>query len=190
MTRIAKTFLCLLIMLSPVVASAHHIMGLPHYKYGDDYPQLPYAEVMAMVGDYDVHFTYFPGTPKPGERVRLKVYVVERESRAVYREPLKVQYARERWLRSDENVGDLEEIRVGDGPEGNDYKFFHTFDEADAFLVKLHFPNGDSVEVLPFPVQIGVTDARPFLFGSVLLLLISVAIVGVIKRRRAQEARK
>lgn len=188
MIRTLKALLLCFVLLWPTMASAHHIMGIPHYKYGDDYPQLPFAEVKAQVGDYDLHFTYFPGTPKPGQRVRFKLYAFHRETREPFREPLKLTYARERFLRSNEEIGEIQEIRVGQGPEGNDYKFFHTFEDADSFYLNIHFPYEDGIELIPFPVQIGVTDTRPLLGGSILVLFLAVGTVAVLKRRKKKEA--
>lgn len=188
MMRLLPSLILTLLILLPSVASAHHIMGIPHYKYGDDYPQLPFAEIKAQVGDYDLHFTYFPGTPKPGERVRFKLYAFHRETREPFRKPLEVSYFRERFLRSDVRKGESLQIQVGDGPEGNDYKFFHVFEEADSFYVRVHFPHRDGMEVIPFPVQIGVTDTRPLLGGSVLLLFLAVGTVAVINRRRKKRS--
>lgn len=188
MMRALQSLVLTLAVLWPSVASAHHIMGIPHYQYGDGYPQLPFAEIKAQVGNYDLHFTYFPGTPKPGERVRLKLYAFNRETREPYREPLKLAYARERFLRSNQQVGELVEIQVGQGPEGNDYKFFHVFADADSFYINLHFPHEGAIEVIPFPVQIGVTDARPLLGGSIMVLFLAVGIVAVLKRRRKKKA--
>jgi len=188
MTRMLQAIVVLMVLSLPSMASAHHIMGIPHYQYGEDYPQLPFAEVKAQVGDYDLHFTYFPGTPKPGERVRFKLYAFTRDTNEPFREPLQVQYFRKRFLRSDVSLGGGEEIRVGKGPEGNDYKFFHAFKDADAFFVTVKFPNGDVMEAVPFPVQIGVTDTRPLLLGAVLTLFLAILVVAVLKRRRKRKA--
>jgi hypothetical protein len=186
--RLLQSIIVVFGLLLPSFANAHHIMGIPHYKYGDDYPQLPFAEVKAQVGDYDIHFTYFPGTPKPGQRVRFKLYAYHRETREPFREPLEVSYAKERFLRSNLKVSENLPIAVGQGPEGNDYKFFHTFEDADSFFVNLYFPHEGGIEVIPFPVQIGVTDTRPILGGSIFLLFFSVGTVAVLKRRRKKKA--
>jgi len=163
---------------------AHHILGIPHYKYGDDYPQIPYLEVIAQVGSYDLDFTYFPGIPEPGERIRFKLYVHDRESGAVYREPLDVQVVRKRFLRSAVPVTEDFRVHPGTGPEKNDYKFFLTFEQAEAFEIRVRFPNGEQIETIPFPVVIGKTDDRPLIFGALALLGLSVGAVAVVKRRR------
>lgn len=173
----------------PQVAMGHHILGIPHYKYGTDYPQIPYAEVLAEVGDYNIHFTYFPGTPKPGERVRFKLYAFNRETKELFLEPLKVVFRRKTTFGS-EAYGEPTTIRPGVGPEKNDYKFFTSFDEATAYQVEVHFPNDGDIEKIPFPVQIGETDPRPLLLGAIGILGFAVIGVGVAKRRRKKQQKK
>lgn len=169
-------------------AQAHHILGIPHYKYGEEYPQIPYVEILAQTGSMNLHFTYFPGTPNPGERIRFKLYAYDRESKQPFREPLRVDVVRERWLLSDPVVAGPTEITTGMGPEANDYKFFFTFDDATSYKVRVYFPTADGVETISFPVQIGETDTRPLFGGALMVLFLSVGTVAFIKRRRKRAA--
>jgi len=191
LTRVPGTIALFTILtaLLPTMAAAHHILGIPHYRYGDEYPQIPYLEVMAQVGDYDLDFTYFPGVPRPGERVRFKLYVRQRHTGEAFREPLTAEVVRTRFLRSPVRVAEPFTIETGSGPEANDYKFFFAFDEPEAYQVRLIFPNGESIETIPFPVVIGQTNDRPLIFGAAGVLLLAVVTVGVIKNRRRAAAR-
>ena len=47
----------LLILLWPQTAAAHHILGLPHYSYKENYPQVPTLEYPATSGPYDILMT-------------------------------------------------------------------------------------------------------------------------------------
>jgi len=163
---------------------AHHVLGIPHYKYGDDYPQIPYLEVIAQAGPYDLSFTHFPGFPRPGERIRLKLYVRDRETGTPYLDPLHVELFRRRFLWGSTPAGAPITIHPGVGPERNDYKFYLTFDEAEAYEIRVHFPNGDQLEVIPFPVVVGKTDDRPLIFAAAGLLAAAVVSVAAVKRRR------
>lgn len=174
----------LLVTSIPSVVAAHHILGIPHYKYGDDYPQIPYLEVIAQVGPMDLDFTYFPGMPKPGEDVRFKLYVHDRTSGAVFRGPLQVQVVQSSFLGGDTPISKPFEIRPGTGPERNDYKFFLRFDEPEAYEIRVSFPNGAAVEVVPFPVVIGQTDDRPLVLGAVGLLGLAIVSVAIVKRNQ------
>lgn len=180
-----KSALALLMFVAlPSFAAAHHILGIPHYMYDENYPQIPFLEVIAQVGPTDLNFTYFPGIPNPGEAVRFKLYVHKRDTGEVFRDPLMVNVVRKRFLQGDVAVVEPFEIRPGVGPEKNDYKFFLTFEAAEAYEVRVRFPNGDGVEVIPFPVVIGKTDDRPLLFGAVGILGMTVVSVAMVKKKR------
>ncbi len=184
MSRILLLLALLLAVPSPL-ARAHHILGIPHYAYSDEYPQTPFVEVMAQVGSKDLDFTYYPGIPDPGDRLRFKLYVRDRETGEPYTEPLTVVYARKSFFGGSEAIHGPVEIRPGVGPEANDFKFFFTFEDAEAYEVRVAVPNGDDVEVVPFPVTIGQTDSRPLLLAAAGTVGIAVVAVALIKRRRA-----
>lgn len=170
-------------------ALAHHVLGLPHYKYSAEYPQVPYLEVIAQVGPHDLDFTYFPGTPRPGETVRFKLYIQRRETGEVFREPLTVQTYQKKLFGRAVPVGEPFTIRPGSGPEANDYKFHLAFDDPEAYEVRVSFPGPDGMEIIPFGVSIGETDNRPLIIGAGVVLGGAVLIVGVLKRRREARAR-
>ncbi|MCP3962271.1 MAG: hypothetical protein GY719_30890 [bacterium] len=180
----------LLAVALPAAAPAHHILGIPHYKYSDEYPQIPYMEVLAQVGPHDLVFTHFPGFPEPGEAVRFKLYIRERDGGRVFRQPLRIEVTQKHFLRRTEPVVPPFDIRPGSGPERNDYKFFLTFSEREAYELRLRFPSGDGFETIPFPVVIGKTDDRPLIFGAVALLALAVASVAAVKRRRRWRRRR
>ena len=169
-------------------ASAHHILGIPHYKYGEEYPQIPYVEVVAEVGTRQLVFTYFPGTPKPGDRVRFKLYVRDEVTGEPFRDPLTATFVQRKFFGADEVIAGPLTLKVGVGPEGNDYKFFHTFEAAEAYELHIDFPNGDTHELIPFPISIGVTDDRPLFFGAAGVLVVAVITVALLKRRKKAEA--
>jgi hypothetical protein len=141
-------------------------------------------EVVAQVGANDLVFTHFPGFPKPDDTVRFKLYVRNRETGEVFREGLRVEVFRKHFLYGDESVAQGFEIHPGTGPEKNDYKFFVTFAEAEAYAIHVLFPNQDGVERIPFPVTIGETDDRPLIFGAAGLLGLAVLTVAFVKRRQ------
>ncbi len=178
----------LVLLALPVPLAAHHILGIPHYKYSEEYPQIPYLEVLAQVGPMDLVFTHFPGFPEPGETVRLKLYVHDRDSGEVFRRPLVAEVVRKRFLRDAVPVAEPLTLRPGTGPEKNDYKFFLTFSEAEAYEVRLRFPVDGGFETIPFPVTIGRTDDRPLIFAAAALLAAAVVVVALTKKRRRRRA--
>lgn len=185
-TLVAATLLAL----GAAPVAAHHIMGIPHYAYDENYPQLPFVEVTAQSGAWDLRFTYFPGLIQPGERIRFKLYGRHRESGEPLRVPLVAQLRRRRFAAASEPLAEPFPLRVGKGPEGNDYKFFKTFPDYDSYevLVRFPFPDG-SVEEIPFPVDVGQSDDTPLLAAAFGLLLAAVVTVRVLKQGQDADPR-
>lgn len=165
-------------------AAAHHILGIPHYKYSEEYPQIPFVEVQAQTPDSDVHFTYMPGTPRPGEDVRFKIYAKHRADGTPRTPTMKVEVLKKTFFGGDEPIMDPFEIEPGSGPEAHDFKFFLRFEQAEAYQVRLHYPDDKQMEVIDFPVTIGETDDRPLIAGAFGSLVVAAVAVGVTKRRR------
>lgn len=186
MKRLCKQLMPLLLGALATALSAHHIIGIPHYAYDENYPQLPFVEIVATSGPWDIRMTYLPGIIEPNQRIRFKLYAVHRETREPLREDLVGQVRKVRFGQAPEPVAPAFPIRVGKGPEGNDYKFFHEFPSYDEYqvLVRFEFPDG-GVEEIPFPVTVGTTDDTPVLAGAVILILLAAVIVRYLKGRDA-----
>jgi hypothetical protein len=189
MKRSRSILAAALLALVAGAAWSHHIIGIPHYAYDENYPQLPFVEIVATSGPWDIRMSYMPGIIEPGQRVRFKLYAVHRETREPLRKDLVGQVRRLRFGGSPEPVAPAFPIRVGKGPEGNDYKFFHEFPSYDAFevLVRFEFPDG-AVEEIPFPVTVGVTDDTPVLGGAILLVFFAAVVVRYLKGRDQDDA--
>ncbi|MCA9621642.1 MAG: hypothetical protein KC731_21615 [Myxococcales bacterium] len=171
-------------------AAAHHILGIPHYKYSEEYPQIPFLEVLAQTPEADVYFTHMPGTPRPGEDVRFKIYATRRPGGEPLTPAMKVEVFRKEFGGGLHAVAAPFSLEAGLGPEANDFKFFMAFAEPEAYVVRVHFPEGGRTEVIDFPVTIGETDDRPLFGGAVGLLFAAVAAVAVMKRRRGSRPRR
>lgn len=165
-------------------AAAHHILGIPHYKYSEEYPQIPMVEVLAQTPDADLYFTYMPGTPRPGQDVRFKLYAKRRLSGEPLTPTLKVEVFEKTFGGGLVPVAEPFTVEPGLGPEANDFKFFLAFAKAEAYVLRVHFPDEGKTEVIDFPVTIGQTDDRPLLAGAFGLLVMAVGTVAVLKRRR------
>jgi ferredoxin-type protein NapH len=76
---------------SPAAARAHHILGLPHYSYKENYPQAPVLEYPATTGPYSVLMQCYPGTPIPGQPANLVFDIKNTETGERYHEPIRVR---------------------------------------------------------------------------------------------------
>ncbi|MDP6523581.1 MAG: 4Fe-4S binding protein [Kiritimatiellia bacterium] len=52
--------ICAVLMAAPSVATAHHIRGIPHYSYQENYPQVPLFEEFRDAGPWTLQFTFWP----------------------------------------------------------------------------------------------------------------------------------
>ncbi|MCP5107196.1 MAG: hypothetical protein GY950_27665 [bacterium] len=163
---------------------SHHQLGLPHYLYSEDYPQIPTMVVEADAEGYTVTFSTFPGNPRPGETVRMKIYIKHAVSGRVYTEPIRMSISTMTFF-----GGETEEVAprrfVSDY---NEYKMSYEFQEAEKYLVNVTFePRADFFEKIPFPIVIGKTDFNiiPIVFG--ILLFAVFVIVGFVKKGKDKE---
>lgn len=162
---------------------AHHQLGLPHYLYSKDYPQIPSMAIEADAEGYIVTFSIFPGNPRPGEIVRIKVYIKHKLTGEVYTEPITMSVSRETFLAGDEQI--LEPRTVA--ADYNEYKMSYEFQEAEKYFVNVTFePRPDFYEKIPFPIVIGQTNFNmaPIFFGAVFLIIF--VSVGFTKKRKKQ----
>ncbi len=81
----------LIAILTPRVAFGHHILGLPHYSYKENYPQAPTLEYPASSGPFDILLTSYPGKPKPGQSANLVFYLKNRNTDRPYDKPISVR---------------------------------------------------------------------------------------------------
>ncbi len=51
-------FISLTVLFLGTNVDAHHIRGLPHYGYADNYPQTPTYEEIRSVGDWEINYSY------------------------------------------------------------------------------------------------------------------------------------
>lgn len=189
MTR--RTFILLAAGLTLGAATpvrAHHILGLPHYEYKDNYPQAPVLEYPAQTGPYDVLLSAYPGRPVPGEPASVVVYIKDRETGAPYGTPVSLR------VRTQGAFGEGREILppTRRAPTTNQFKYTVTFPEAGEYIVELTVDVEGQVEVIPFLMVAGDPRAPatvPLLVAAGLALLVIAVRAVKIKRARRQSHR-
>ena len=116
-TRVALSLLLgalLLLVVPSTPAWAHHIMGIPHYSYDENYPQAPVLKLIENVGQWEFQLTAYPGKPVPGVPTELHVYVVDAQSRSLYRQPLTLEVERLSLLGSRHEVFGPREVTLSE----------------------------------------------------------------------------
>jgi len=187
---ISATILTLLVIVlsTPTVASAHHILGLPHYSYKENYPQVPVLEYPATTGPYEVLLQCYPGEPVPGERTNLAFYIKDAASGETYDRQIGVRVLQTFTFGNNLDVLPPTEVSQFDGL----HKISTTFPEDGEYVVELTMQVEGQTEVIPFPVVAGDPSATMSIviaiaFGLLVFLIVVRAIKIKAKRRRQRE---
>ena len=160
----------LAITIHPGNVLAHHQLGLPHYLYSKEYPQIPSMVIDADAEGFTVTFSIFPGNPGPDETVRLKIYIKHTLTGRAYTEPITMSVSKVTFLGGEEMLMESRVVL----PEYNEYKMSCEFPNAEQYFVNITFePRDDFLEKIPFPIVIGQTNFSliPIITGSAFLLV-------------------
>lgn len=185
---ITQLFAILVVLVCAKPAAAHHILGLPHYSYKENYPQRPTLEYPATTGPYDILLMSYPGHPKPGKPANLAFYIKNRETNAVYAAPVTVRILRTSTFGDSTVVMPSTERR----PFDNEHKFQFAFPDDGEYVVELSVDVEGKREVIPFLMVAGEpTATTSFLIAAAFaLVLVFVVIRAVQKKRRRRDKRR
>ncbi len=179
----ALTLLCV----SP--ASAHHVLGLPHYSYKENYPQRPTLEYPATTGPYDILLTAYPGIPVPGEPANLALYIKNRQTGVVYQDPVTVRILQTSTFGDNRIIMPPSEYQ----PFDNQPKFQCMFPDHAEYIVELSMMVEGRIEVIPFLMVAGqpTATASIVIAGAVGLVFFFVVIraARLKRRRRARQGK-
>lgn len=170
-----------------VLVLAHHIMGIPHYAYDENYPQAPVLKLVETVGRWEFQLTGYPGNPEPGNRTQINVYVVDVETREIYRQPISLEIHRLRPFGDPVTIFGPRSANL----EENVFKFYPTYPVEGNFDLTLSFDDGSTISTLRFPMVVG-EPGSPWTVIAWFVGGLAVFVVGVravrIKRARRQAA--
>ncbi len=171
--------------LGTVLILAHHILGIPHYAYDENYPQAPVLKLVEDIGDWEFQLTCYPGTPVAGQRSEIHVYACDRVTRRLHPGPLTLRIGETR------AVGDQIPVYgpASARPEGNLFKFFPTYPEDGNYELTIAFPDAAGESTLRFPIVVGDPGspwmvAGGFAGGLALFVVLIRAIRIKVGRRR------
>ena len=171
-------------LLLPPSAVAHHILGLPHYSYKDNYPQVPTLEYPATTGPYDVLMTSYPGKPTPGEAATVAFYIKDHNSGKPYGHPVTVQVLKTSTFGSSSVVYPP----ATHEPFDNQHKYTISFPKDGEYVVELTLEVEGRQEVIPFLVVAGEPTATKSVMLTLVLglgvFLVAVRAIKVKRNRR------
>jgi ferredoxin-type protein NapH len=167
----------------PSSAGGHHILGLPHYSYKENYPQAPTLEYPAQAGPYDILLTSYPGKPVPEETASFSIYIKNRDTREPYNHPITIQ------VLQTFTFGRSAEILKPTicQPFEQPHKLAVTFPEDGEYVVELTFDIEGKPEIIPFILTVGEPSATTSVLVTIgILLLLFIIVVRAIKIKRAR----
>ena len=166
------------VMLTSAVARAHHIRGIPHYSYQENYPQAPLFEEFRDVGPWTMQFTFWP---IPSQKaLDLALYVKHTTTGMPYDDAVT--------FRVYQHGDDLE---TGNHPfqatanPRHIHKVGWVYEEDGIYYAQISLGEGDQAVSETFRFQVGEVKPNGVLLGTVaggvLALIVAVA---VIKKRQ------
>jgi hypothetical protein len=165
-------------------AAAHHVLGRPNYSLNEDSNTPPSMQGEVQIGDYFVTYMAFPAFPRPESRGRINLYVTRIDDGTPFQGEVTFKVRDKVWFSWLGIAG--KEVKLGvQPPDDNVFRQGFLFHEAGDYVVTAEFQAAGEPYTIDFPLRIG----EPALVGpigiAVGLLLIVLAAVSVIQRRRS-----
>jgi NAD-dependent dihydropyrimidine dehydrogenase PreA subunit len=172
------------VLLIPATAHAHHILGLPHYSYKENYPQAPVLEYPATAGPYNILLQSYPGKPNPGEQVNLVFDITNTKTGKRYGQPVKIRVLQTFTFGENREIFSATKEQLGDVL----YKVYPTFPEEGEYVVELTIDIDGKEEVIGFLMVVGnpspATSILVTVIGALAVFLITVRAIKKKRQRR------
>jgi len=188
--RIRRLSLVAFCALTTTHAFAHHILGIPHYAYDEDYPQAPVLTYSVDAGRYEIKMTGYPGRPEPGVPSTLHVYVRELESGLPFDGSVVMTVMKDRLLGQDSIVygpvaAELEESL---------FKFYPLFKDEANYTVRIAYEADGAPWKIDLPMVAG-EPGSPWatvggVFGALGAFLVVIRAIRIKRKRLADKDAK
>ncbi len=157
--RVAQILVVLLSVWAPV-AAAHHILGVPHYAYSEDYPQAPVLTYSADLGPNHLRMTGYPGRPVLDEACSLHVYISHIVSEKPFEGVVTLTVFQDGWFGPGTTIYGPSEAQI----EEATYKFFPVFRKEANYTVRIQYEE----EGVPWIIDLPIVAGEPGSPGRVL----------------------
>jgi hypothetical protein len=165
-------------------AHAHHILGIPHYAYDDQYPQTPVLTYRVEAGEHEVKMTGYPGVPQPGDQTSLHVYIRRLDTGSPFDGPVTLAVLEDRLLQSDPVVYGPITARQQEAV----YKFYPRYATEANYLVRIEYEAAGAPWTIDLPIVVGEPGSPWTVLGGVAAA--SVVFLVVIRAIRIKRARR
>ncbi|MBT3295850.1 MAG: hypothetical protein HN919_03140 [Verrucomicrobia bacterium] len=161
-------------------ASAHHIRGIPHYSYQENYPQAPLFEEFRDTGPWTLQFTFWP---IPSQKaLDLALYVKHATTDKPYDGPVTF-----RVYQHGEDLSEGNHPFAATANPRHIHKVGWVYEEDGIYYAEITVGEGDQAVSETFRFQVG--NVKPnyiVLAGIALAVLALIAAVAIIKRRQPE----
>ena len=207
----------LITVFSLVPSRAHHVAGLPHYGYAENYPQVPTNEQTKEVDNYVVSLTtiFFQGIKQELSNIpydtQFYIHVYDKSidpthspKDAVFVNPFDPEAKKKKEEKKDGidpsyrdklllTILDKEGRKIAtyslDFPyEEAIYRFRHYFKRPGEYLLKVSFYPDGKEKVVTFPVSIEISKKGSYLTTVILLIFVLGVGAYVFYRKRSVQA--
>ena len=146
-------------------ASAHHILGIPHYAYNEQYPQTPILTYLVNAGPHQIKMTGYPGIPRPNEFCSYNVYIQRLDDKKPFDGPVTFSVIRNELVGKDPVIYGPVEARLDQAV----YKFYPRFGSEANYTVRIDY----EAEGAPWTIDLPVVVGQP---GSPWTVLICIGV--------------
>ena len=176
-------------LFTPLPAVAHHILGIPHYAYDEQYPQTPVLTYRVDAGAHEVRMTGYPGVPAPGERCSLHVYIRRSDTGASFDDRVTLTVTEDRLIGSDPIVYGPVTATIEEAV----FKFFPVFELEANYSARIEFEADGEPWIIDLPIVVGEPGSPWLVLGGVAIATLSFLVVIRalrIKSRRREKQRR
>jgi ferredoxin len=177
----------LLMLLAAPPAFGHHILGIPHYAYDEQYPQTPVLTYRVNAGPHEVKMTGYPGIPKPGEACSYHVYIKRLDTEVPFDDRVTLQVFRDKLIGEDPVIYGPVEAKL----EQSVYKFYPRFEAEANYTVRIRYEAEGAPWIIDLPVVVGEPGSPWTVLGSAVLGIAAFLVIiraARIKMRRHAES--
>ena len=186
MIRLASLMMLALVIFSST-ALAHHILGIPHYAYDEQYPQTPILTYKQNFGPHEITMTGYPGKPTPGEQCAYNVYITRLDTGEPYIGTVTLTVFKDNLLGVDPVIYGPSEAELDQAV----YKFHPRFDAEANYIARIEFFAEDAPWIIDLPVVVGEPGSPWVVAGSVvgglLLFIVVIRAIRIKLKRRAKQ---
>ncbi len=166
----------ILLLLSSSIVESHHIRGIPHYSYRDNYPETPVYELIENTGHYEVTFTYYKIPASTA--FDLAVYVRDTVTDKPYTEPVEFLV-----FGKHEDPNDSHPFTAYRN-QTNIYKVGWVYEEEGLYFVRVTFADSLKQYNVLFDMNVGNrSNVWMYLLISVSIVILFAAVIGVIRKK-------